>query len=59
LTLITKKEEPIKRKLIMKKSNHAITRCQQRGIRNRQVELILKYGINEGTIITAYNKGKF
>jgi hypothetical protein len=86
----------------MKKSNHAKKRCQQRGIRNSQVELILKYGIlehkrgayecyiprnifgqiisdlkkriqvlenisranktlilNEGTIITAYNKGKF
>ena len=83
----------------MKKSNHAKKRCQQRGIRSSQVELILKYGIlkhtrgayecyipknifgqiisdfkkriqdlenisranktlilNEGTIITAYNK---
>jgi len=86
----------------MKKSNHAIKRCQQRGFRNSQVELILKYGViehkrgayecfipkdlfrqiisdykkriqdlenisranktlllNEGTVITAYNKGKF
>lgn len=83
-------------------SKHATIRCQQRGITNRQVELILKYGIleykrgayecfipknifrqiisdfkkriqdlenisranktlilNEETIITAYNKGKF
>ncbi len=86
----------------MKKSNHAMKRCQQRGIRDRQVELILKHGIieqkrgayecyipkqifvqvisdykrkiqdlenisrsnktlllNQGTIITAYNKEKF
>lgn len=86
----------------MEKSNHAKKRCQQRGIKNRQIELILKYGIlehkrgayecyipknlfrqiisdlkkriqdlesisranktlllNEGTIITAYNKGNY
>lgn len=86
----------------MKKSQHAKKRCQQRGIKNRQVELILKYGtlekkrgayecyipknlfrqiisdfkreiqelenisksnktliLNEGKIITAYNKANF
>ena len=86
----------------MKKSVHAMKRCQQRGIRNSQVELILKHGIieekrgayecyipkeifsqvisgykrriqdlenisrsnktlvlNQGTIITAYNKTNF
>lgn len=31
----------------MKKSQHAKKRCQQRGIKNRQVELILKYGTLE------------
>ena len=86
----------------MKRSKHALKRCQQRGIKSSQVELILKYGVmnnkrgayecfipksifrqiisdfkkkiqdlenisrsnktillNQGTIITAYNKGKF
>ena len=31
----------------MKKSQHAKKRCQQRGIKNRHVELILKYGTLE------------
>jgi len=29
----------------MNKSLHAQTRCQQRGISNRQIELLLKYGV--------------